>query len=273
MLSLRRSMQLTIAALWFATSSTGCDKKKEDTGGPSGETPVEGGGANRKPKFFGDEQYAALRAADQNNLKQIGMALHNYADAYNGLLPPAAICDAKGKPLLSWRVAILPFIEQQPLYMQFKLDEPWDSENNKKLIPLMPKIYVLPGSGSETEGYTNYRVFAGVPSVCREFIPMFNWPEPKFPQKLPQINIGSIVDGTSNTIMVAESAEAVIWTKPDEMIYDPKQPLPKLGYFWKETSNILLGDGSYRAVTRKLSEKTLRLAISRQDGQILGSDW
>src|SRR5262249_54155708 len=81
---------------------------------------------------------AAGNAQGQNNLKQIALAMHNYNDAYNGKLPAHAIYSKDGKkPLLSWRVAILPFIEQDNLYQQFHLDEPWDSEHNKKLIPML----------------------------------------------------------------------------------------------------------------------------------------
>src|SRR5260370_4929892 len=68
-----------------------------------------------------------------NNLKQIGLALHNYNDAY-ARLPAVANFDKQGKPLLSWRVHLLPFIEQEDLYKEFHLDEPWDSEHNKQLI-------------------------------------------------------------------------------------------------------------------------------------------
>ena len=75
-----------------------------------------------------------------NNLKQIGIALHSYADVY-GHFPPAAICDKKGKKLLSWRVAILPFIGQEALYRKFKLDEPWDSPRNKPLLDEIPNTY------------------------------------------------------------------------------------------------------------------------------------
>src|SRR5262249_51556565 len=86
---------------------------------------------------------AASRMQNQNNLKEMALAMHNYHDV-NGKFPPAAICDKQGKPLLSWRVAILPYVEQDNLYKQFKLDEPWDSEHNKKLIAQMPKVYALP---------------------------------------------------------------------------------------------------------------------------------
>src|ERR1700721_4145755 len=74
-----------------------------------------------------------------NNLKQIVLAFHNYYSTYNIL--PSDVLDTDGKPLLSWRVAILPFVEEQALWMQFKMDEPWDSPNNKKLIEKMPKLY------------------------------------------------------------------------------------------------------------------------------------
>ncbi len=85
---------------------------------------------------------AASRTQSQNNLKQIGLAMHNY-HATNNMLPPHATYDKNGKPLLSWRVFILPYIEQQDLYKQFHLDEPWDSEHNKKLLAKMPVIYAF----------------------------------------------------------------------------------------------------------------------------------
>src|SRR5262249_40256468 len=101
----------------------------------------------------------AVRAQSANNLKQIGLALHNYHDTM-GNFPPAAIVDEQGNRLLSWRVAILPYIEQVELYKQFKLDEPWDSDHNKKLIAKMPKTYALPNKMSKP-GETHYRVFVG----------------------------------------------------------------------------------------------------------------
>jgi hypothetical protein len=77
----------------------------------------------------------------RNNLKAIGLALYNYADAHGGTLPPAYVADAHGRPLYSWRVLILPYIEQRPLYDRFHLDEPWDSPNNRTLIASMPFTY------------------------------------------------------------------------------------------------------------------------------------
>ena len=90
---------------------------------------------------------AARRAQCVNNLKQIGLAMHNYHDA-NGHFPRAVV-GKDGKRLLSWRVAILPYIEQQGLYNKFKLDEPWDSPHNKALINEMPTTLRLPQPGPQ----------------------------------------------------------------------------------------------------------------------------
>jgi hypothetical protein len=199
---------------------------------------------------------AALRTQDMNNLKQIGLAMYMHHDAYRRL-PAAAICDKDGKPLLSWRVAILPFIEQPALYKQFKLDEPWDSEHNRKLIPLMPKIYAIPAAPPKP-GETHYRVFVGKDAAF----------DLSKPARLP----ADFVDGTSNTILVAETADSVVWTKPDDINYDPQKPLPKL-FQHGNVFLVLLGDGSVRAIPVTLSEKTLRAAITRAGGEILGPDW
>ena len=103
---------------------------------------------------------AARRAQCTNNLKQIALAYHNF-HAANNAFPAPAITDKDGKPLLSWRVAILPYVEQQELYNKFKLDEPWDSPHNKALIKEMPTVYLCPSRKNPEEGTTTYRVFVG----------------------------------------------------------------------------------------------------------------
>jgi RNA polymerase sigma factor (sigma-70 family) len=191
------------------------------------------------------------RAKSMNNLKLILLAMHNYHDA-NGHMP-ADIADKDGKPLLSWRVAILPYIEQENVYKQFKLDEPWDSDHNKKLLALIPATY---RTGIEPKGSTKtyYQGFAG-PDTMFE------------PGK--KIKLQDIPDGTSNTIAVVEAGPPVEWSKPADIPYDPKKPLTKLeGPF----GNVLLaahGDGSARAYPRDIPEKTLRLLIERSDGQVI----
>ncbi len=108
---------------------------------------------------------ASKRMVSMNNMKQIALAMHNYHDVY-GRLPAPAIMDKDGKPLLSWRVAILPFIEQDNLYKQFKLDEPWDSEHNKKLLVQMPGIYAPVKAATKEPFATFYQVFTGKAAFC-----------------------------------------------------------------------------------------------------------
>src|SRR5262249_3522584 len=152
------------------------------------------------------------RRTSQNNLKQIGLALHNYHDA-NGRFPPAAICDKAGKPLLSWRVAILPYIEQMALYNQFKLDEPWDSEHKKQFSAVMVKLFTQPGHpNDEPAGTTHYRVFVGGGALFEE---------------KRGVRLTEITDGTSITLMVVEAKGGVPWAKPDELTYSPDK-LPEV---------------------------------------------
>jgi hypothetical protein len=195
-------------------------------------------------------QTASARIKSQNNLKQIGLAMHNYHDVYS-VLPAAAICDKKGKPLLSWRVAILPYVDQDELYKQFKLDEPWDSDNNKKLIAKMPNLYALPYSEGKP-GETNYRVFVGNGAVF---------------DMVQGTKLTQITDGTSNTLFVFEATESSPWTKPDEIEFDPTKPVHKHFRFEKDTvCNILMGDGSVRSMSKMVTDDLLKLVIQKDDG-------
>ena len=83
---------------------------------------------------------AARRVQSQNNLKQIALALHNYHSAYTHF-PAQTVLGPDGKTVHSWRVAILPFLNQVDLYKQYQLSEPWDSESNLKVLSQMPPVY------------------------------------------------------------------------------------------------------------------------------------
>ncbi|MBX9582899.1 MAG: DUF1559 domain-containing protein [Gemmataceae bacterium] len=206
---------------------------------------------------------SAARVSDSNNLKQIGLAFHAYHDT-TGKFPGPVWGMENGRPAakpgLSWRVALLPFLEQLPLYEQFKLNEPWDSDHNKKLIPLMPKVYLTPRAPAEP-GMTYYKVFVGGGAAFD--------PDPKKAR-----NLAGFTDGLSNTILVAEGGEPVVWTKPDDFAFDPKGPLPDLTLAGSRVINVLLADGSVRTVNLDFaSEKTLKLAIQAADGMVLPADW
>ena len=201
-------------------------------------------------------QMASARARSQNNLKQIGLALHNY-ESVHGAFPAAAIVDKKGKPLLSWRVAILPYIEQNALYKQFKLDESWDSEHNLPLSRTVVKVFELP-YGDPKPRHTNYRVFVGNGA-------MFDM--------VQGTTIGQIKDGTSNTIMVVEATESTPWAKPDEIEFDPKKPMLKhLRFEGDSVCNVLLGDGSVRALSRNIREEVVRLMIQKDEGVVIPNE-
>ena len=212
---------------------------------------------------------AAGRMQDSNNLKQMAIAMHSHSDSYGGLPQAAAFQDANDKPLLSWRVAILPFIEQDSLYKQFRLDEPWDSPNNKALLPLMPKVYAMPNDPNPGSGMTYYQVFVGAGSA---FEPRKRRPE-EGPPGPGQVRLGwkltDFSDGTSNTILIATSATPVPWTKPDDIPFSPTGPVPQLGGYSKRGNNVALGDGSVRFLPENLPDETLRALITRNGGEVV----
>lgn len=193
---------------------------------------------------------AARRAQTMNNLKMIGLAHHNYADVFKKF--PRSSYTKDGKPLLSWRVHILPFIEQNNLYTQFHLDEPWDSEHNKALIAKMPDVYknAKLDPADAAKGLTNYLQATGKFALFRSDA------EPTF---------ASITDGTSNTIAAVESEKTVIWTQPDDLEIDPKQPFAELN-FRPGGFLALFADGSVRMISSNLPPETLANLFNPQDG-------
>src|SRR5207248_5831864 len=176
---------------------------------------------------------AARLELEMNNFKQIGLAFHGYQDVYR-VFPASASYDKKGKPLLSWRVHLLPYLDQEKLYKEFKLDEPWDSDHNKKLIKKIPKVYISPSlPGLTEEGKTIYVVPAG--------------PGTAFAGK-EGIPIAKITDGLSNTILAleADADRAVIWTKPVDVQVNLKEPARGLRRHGDRGFLALFFDGSVR---------------------------
>jgi prepilin-type processing-associated H-X9-DG protein len=195
-----------------------------------------------------------------NNLKQIGLALHNFHDV-NKRFPAGGTRDGNGKPLLSWRVHILPYLDQKALYDQFRLNEPWDSEHNKKLISPMPAVFVSPSSRrSKSDGCTVYREIAGDHTV--------------FPPGVG-IAISQIKDGTSNTIMLVEAddSRAVPWTKPEGIPYQNENPAAGWRGQFPNGFNALFGDGSVRFLGLPIDAEVLRRLLLIDDGKPIPSDF
>jgi prepilin-type processing-associated H-X9-DG protein len=201
---------------------------------------------------------AAMRTQSQHNLKIIGLAMHSYHDVNNNF-PATAIYskDGQDRPLLSWRVALLPYIERNALYKQFKLDEPWDSPHNIQLLSYMPAEYASLYS-EVPPGHTHYLVFTG----------------PKTPFDSPRGRpLREFPDGTPKTILVVEADDTVPWTKPADLEVAPERPLPRLGGLLGNGFNALFADGSVRFLdSRRVSEPTLRLLIDPNDGQQIPLD-
>lgn len=221
---------------------------------------------------------ASHRSNCKCGLKQLGLALHNYHDTY-GTFPPAMVLGPDQRPWHSWRVLILPFLEQQALYAEYRFDEPWDGPNNRKLLEKMPLAYVCPSRpcpvdfakppvlafgvlacGGTPEaakrGFTSYAAVLGQNCAFRGTQP---------------VTIHEFTDGVSSTAMVGECTRTKIpWTKPEDIdtaffskIGDPNgfsSPHGGGGHF-------LMGDGTVQFVKTSLQQTTVDAIFTRNGGE------
>jgi beta-lactamase regulating signal transducer with metallopeptidase domain len=240
------------------------------------------------------------RAQSANNIKQIMVAMHNYADTYGGKFPPAVIYgkDGKGKVPHSWRVELLPYLEQDALYKAYQFDEPWDSEANKKVLAQMPAVfrdpsadpkstrsayYVMLGKASEKKkeegggaagagglpgGATTDGGAAGiVPAGDAALGIPVDTSLPTAFSKKEGIRFLEILDGTSNTIAVVEAKRDIPWTKPEDIAYDPKGKAPKLGGYYSDGFHAGFCDGAVKLLPANISEDSLRAYLSPAGGE------
>jgi prepilin-type processing-associated H-X9-DG protein len=197
---------------------------------------------------------AARRMQSSNNLRQLIISFHNFHDSFSKF-PPRTVKDDDGKPLLSWRVELLPFLGETQLYNEFHRDEPWDSEHNIELLKRMPLFYRHPNSKAEP-GMTVY-----VAPYNGETI----W-------DLESPRIFDITDGTSNTIMVVEvdDSAAVPWTKPDDFDLSEGNLLDVLGQS-VGGGNCAFADGSVRFISENIDEETLKALMTAAGGEVVNN--
>jgi hypothetical protein len=190
-------------------------------------------------------------------LMMIALAMHNYLSSHD-VFPPPATRDAEGRPLLSWRVHILPYVEQQALYNEFHLNEPWDSAHNKTLISRIPATYVCPLANEQlsASGKTTYLVPRGKATM--------------FPGPMG-IKIKEITDGTTNTIMVVDANDesAVVWTKPDDWEVDSALKLETVLGHHPGGFLTAFADGSVRFIRSSVTLKVLRDLLTRNGGELV----
>lgn len=195
-----------------------------------------------------------FHAQSVNNLKHLALAMHTYYDVHKSF-PPRASLSKDGKPLLSWRVALLPYFEQPELYKQFHLDEPWDSAHNKALIAKIPEVY-KPATDQKIDlGKTCYLVPVGPGTIF---------------EKAETAKFQEMKDGTSNTIMIVEAApdRAVEWTRPDDWQFDPENPNQGLMGLRQGGFAAAFADGSVRgAMGEALSPADLRRLFQMANGE------
>jgi hypothetical protein len=203
------------------------------------------------PRTAEPVRWEALDSQCALNLHRIALAMHNYHDAY-GRLPEPKKLDKDGKPLLSWRVLLLPFLGEAALYREFNLNEPWDSEHNKELIARMPQVYRCPRQNLADKGKTTYAVPIGPRGKDATLFTYGN------------ASLARVPDGTSNTIMLLDVADdrAVTWTKPDDFDYNPEQPAAGLAGRHPQAFPLALADGSLHFLKNSIDKDKLRALFS-----------
>jgi hypothetical protein len=191
-----------------------------------------------------------------NNLREIAIGMHYYHDAHH-TFPAVANFDQQGKPLLSWRVHLLPFLNQEALYKEFHLDEPWDSDHNKKLIPRMPKVFQCPPGRTALEGKATCLVPVGAAFM--------------FTGGPAGIKITEVTDGTSNTILLVNVDEehAVVWTRPSDWNYDPQHPTAGLRSHGGRGFTVAFADASVRLLPVTTDKKVLHALLTRNGGEVI----
>ncbi len=191
---------------------------------------------------------ASERTKSMNNLKQLALAMLMYAHKH-GHYPPAVVIGPDGQTPHSWRVALLQFLDE-PLYRQYRLDEPWNSENNRKVLEQMPEFFKHP-SAKKGSQETAYHVITGPNTV-------FSGNE--------GTSIEDITDGTSNTLLVVEAKRGIPWTKPEDVPLEDGK-LPDLGGFHEQYFTAAFADGSVRIIMKSTDERMLRFMFMINDGE------
>ena len=216
-------------------------------------------GMNNRSQSF------ARRTGSANNLKMIGLAIQYYGENRGEL--PSNTYSADGKGLLSWRVHLLPYLEHDNIYKQFKLDEPWDSPSNIRLLNQMPFVYHE--GGQHGQSMTHYRGFSSPGAVFeRRLI------QGQEREENDRLRIQDLADGPENTILVVEAGDPIEWTKPDDLDASPGKPFPRMGGLgWRKVFQALMADGSVRRLRLDTPEPTLRALVTHSGGETLPSDW
>ena len=193
---------------------------------------------------------AAARMSEMNNMKQVSLGALNYASG-NAELPPA-----EGR--VSWRVHILPYVEQEGVYRQFNLNQDWNEGQNQQTASILIKTYVSPLDEPGTT-QTHYRTFTGPGTIY----------DPKLMKAAVFPNY--IADGVSNTIFAVDTTDAIPWPQPKEIAFAPGQgSLPELGNAKRSQGLAAMCDGSVKSFDKKaMDPNIIRMMVTAAGGEVI----
>lgn len=201
---------------------------------------IDGWTDNARADDVAKQEQADRMQASVQKMKDISLALLGYENKYKHF-PPAIVMGPDGKTPHSWRVEILPYLQRQHEYDIYKMDEPWDSENNLAVAKAAAHLFTAPSDvGSDGCGYF-----------------LLTGPSTPFDGE-KTTTIRKIIDGTTNTVGLVEAKRSFAWTKPEDIPYDPQKPLPKLGGFFPDGFHVGFLDGSVIFLPKEIDEKALR---------------
>ncbi len=201
----------------------------------------------------------ARRLSDVSNMKQLGIGIHNRADASDDAFigPYTQVSPGVMNTELSFRVGLLPFMECDTVYGRIDRSQPWDSAKNAPATSTPLKYYQSPDTPDRSKPDTPYRVFYGGGAL--------------FEADGAPVKLRDIPDGLSNTILFVHATEAVPWAKPQEFAYTPTTPLPPLGSpgIGRGGFNAAFADVSVRFLRHTIPEADLRSLIEKADGRVV----
>ncbi|MEX0610954.1 MAG: DUF1559 domain-containing protein [Pirellulales bacterium] len=204
------------------------------------------------------EKRPELRSRCANRLRHIGFALQEYHDAY-GSFPPAYLADAGGKPMHSWRVLILPYLENRRLYAQYNFNEPWDGPNNRLLANQISDVFRCPSDNPAKPDETSYVAVVGPRTI---------WPGAE------STVFGDIPDGATKTVLVVEVENSGIhWMEPRDLDISALKPAARPGRKNPIASGhpggpqAVMADASLRTLSKSMRRDTLEAFFTRDGGE------
>jgi len=238
-------------------------------------------GSATDPRAILRARDAARRVESTDHLRQIADAFHSFADAY-GRFPPAAVIGPDGKPWHSWRVVLLPFLEEAGLYQQYDFSQPWDSPKNRQLAERTVKVYRDPAREGPPDGFADYAAIVGRDALFQPNVVKMDG-ERDFPACLTKgkkVSFESVADGTPNTVMFAtvDPARRIPWTKPEDILLDADFPgfgkLKGIGAIHPAADGggrmalVAFADGSVAPLPASLDKSDLIKLLTRSRGDL-----